>query len=171
MPDDAVNFVERGIKDNPGDWRLYYHWGFIHYIERHDYQSAADAFARGATVAGNPPWMNAMPAPMLQRAGDIGTARILWTTMHEQAQDESMRTAWRSATIFLLLAAQCFGADNVLKKIVSAVDARYNSLQSFKADFVETYTGNGILRRESGTLALKRPGKMRWDYREPSQKL
>src|SRR5436853_726700 len=91
MPDDAVNFVERGIKDNPGDWRLYYHLGFIHYMERHDYKAAADAFDCGGKVAGNPPWINAMPALMLQRAGDIETARILWTKMYEQAQDENMR--------------------------------------------------------------------------------
>ncbi len=81
-----------------------------------------------------------------------------------------MRTVLRVAVIFLL-ALCCFAADGPVKKIVGSVDSRYNSLQSFKADFVETYSGNGISRRESGTLALKRPGKMRWDYREPAQKL
>src|SRR5207248_5935651 len=54
-PDVAVDFVERGIRDNPNDWRLYYHLGFIHYMERHDFRAAADAFSRGAKVAGNPP--------------------------------------------------------------------------------------------------------------------
>src|SRR5437016_2684815 len=72
----------------------------------------------------------------------------------------------------LFLCTLCsFAADSPVKKIASAVDARYNSLQSFKADFVETYNGNGVTRRESGTLSLKRPGKMRWDYRQPHQKL
>jgi tetratricopeptide (TPR) repeat protein len=90
-PDAAVDFVERGIKDNPNDWRLYYHLGFIHYMERHDYRAAADAFQRGAKVAGNPPWMNGMPALMLQRAGDIQTARLLWTKMYEGAENETIR--------------------------------------------------------------------------------
>jgi outer membrane lipoprotein carrier protein len=81
-----------------------------------------------------------------------------------------MRTVLRTAVIFLM-ALRCFAADDPVKKIATSVDARYNSLQSFRADFTETYNGNGISRRESGTLALKRPGKMRWDYREPSQKL
>jgi outer membrane lipoprotein carrier protein len=81
-----------------------------------------------------------------------------------------MRTIFRLAVI-LFLFTQAFAADDAVKKIASAVDARYNSLQSFKADFVETYSGNGISRRESGTLALKRPGKMRWDYIQPTQKL
>jgi outer membrane lipoprotein carrier protein len=80
-----------------------------------------------------------------------------------------MRTSLRIAVIFLMV-MRCFAADAPVKKIASSVDARYNSLQSFRADFVETYDGNGISRRESGTLALKRPGKMRWDYREPAKK-
>lgn len=91
MPDAAVDFVERGIKDNPDDWRLYYHLGFIHYMERHDYRAAADAFERGAKVAGNPPWMNGMPALMMERAGDIETARLLWRKMYEGAENETIR--------------------------------------------------------------------------------
>src|SRR3982751_5518688 len=78
----------------------------------------------------------------------------------------------RLAAILLLASAQLsFAADDAVKKIASAVDARYNSLQTFTADFIETYSGNGASRSESGTLSLKRPGKMRWDYREPSQKV
>lgn len=74
--------------------------------------------------------------------------------------------------VFLFFASlPLYAGDDAVKKIASAVDARYNSLQSFKADFVETYSGNGVSRRESGALSLKRPGKMRWDYRQPNQKL
>ncbi len=101
MPDAAVAFIERGLKDNPNDWRLYYHLGFIHYMERHDYKAAADAFSRGGKVAGNPPWMNALPALMSQRAGDIETARILWTKMYEESQDEAMRKNARMRLIAL----------------------------------------------------------------------
>lgn len=73
--------------------------------------------------------------------------------------------------LFVFAALRVYAADDAVKKIASAVDARYNSLQSFQAVFVETYSGNGVSRKESGTLSLKRPGKMRWDYHEPMQKL
>jgi len=36
---------------------------------------------------------------------------------------------------------------------------------------METYRGAGITRTESGTLWLRRPGKMRWEYMEPREKL
>src|SRR6185312_877027 len=83
-----------------------------------------------------------------------------------------MRKALFLATLLLLaLPHYSFAADDPVKKLASAVDSRYNSLQTFTAEFVETYSGTGTTRTESGTLSLKRPGKMRWDYREPSQKL
>jgi outer membrane lipoprotein carrier protein len=55
--------------------------------------------------------------------------------------------------------------------IAQAVDEHYNRLQSLQADFTEIYQGSGVERIESGTLWLKKPGKMRWEYRSPEEKL
>ena len=55
--------------------------------------------------------------------------------------------------------------------IAQAVDDRYNHLRTLQAEFVETYEGAGIERSESGSLWLKKPGKMRWEYRTPREKL
>jgi outer membrane lipoprotein carrier protein len=55
--------------------------------------------------------------------------------------------------------------------IVQAVDERYNHLRSLQAEFTEIYRGAGMERTESGTLWLKKPGKMRWEYRSPRVKL
>lgn len=52
-----------------------------------------------------------------------------------------------------------------------AVDEHYNSLKSFKAAFTEIYQAPGISRTESGTVWLKKPGRMRWEYSNPKQKL
>jgi outer membrane lipoprotein carrier protein len=55
--------------------------------------------------------------------------------------------------------------------IAKAVDNRYNHLRSLRAEFTEIYRGNGMDRTESGTLWLKKPRKMRWEYRSPREKL
>src|SRR5215831_19199763 len=55
--------------------------------------------------------------------------------------------------------------------VAQAVDQRYNRLRSLEADFTEIYQGGGLQRTEYGTLRLKKPGKMRWDYRSPEEKL
>ncbi len=58
-----------------------------------------------------------------------------------------------------------------VKALAAAVDAHYNHLRSLQAEFTEVYSGSGMERTESGTLWLKKPGKMRWEYRSPREKL
>ena len=58
-----------------------------------------------------------------------------------------------------------------LHAVATAVDEHYNRLRSLEAEFTETYKGAGMDRVESGTLWLKKPGKMRWEYRSPRDKL
>src|SRR5271166_2919209 len=60
--------------------------------------------------------------------------------------------------------------------IAQGVDAHYNLLKSLQADFTEVYRGSGMERTESGTVwlakgGMKKPGKMRWEYRSPREKL
>jgi outer membrane lipoprotein carrier protein len=72
------------------------------------------------------------------------------------------------AAMAILLPA-CLASD--VKTLAAAVDAHYNNLRSLQADFTEIYRGSGMDRTESGTLWLKKPGKMRWEYRSPREKL
>ena len=79
----------------------------------------------------------------------------------------------RVACIIFLTLVPAFGASPTLDvhAIAQAVDNRYNHLQTLQAEFTETYRGAGIERTESGSLWLKKPGKMRWEYRSPKEKL
>jgi len=58
-----------------------------------------------------------------------------------------------------------------VSQLARAVDAHYNHLRSLESDFTEIYRGDGPERVESGTLWLKKPRKMRWEYRSPNEKL
>lgn len=70
----------------------------------------------------------------------------------------------------LTSAGRMFALPNV-HEVAQQVDERYNRLQSFQADFTEIYQGSGVQREEVGTLWLKKPGKMRWEYRSPEEKV
>jgi len=58
-----------------------------------------------------------------------------------------------------------------VKSLAAAVDTHYNHLRSLETEFTEVYRGSGMERTETGTLWLKKPGKMRWEYRSPREKL
>ena len=51
------------------------------------------------------------------------------------------------------------------------VDDHYNHLSSLRAHYTERYAGMGMDRTESGTLLLKKPGRMRWSYDKPVGKV
>lgn len=68
-----------------------------------------------------------------------------------------------------LMSTACLAAD--VKTVAAAVDAHYNRLHSLQTEFTEVYRGSGMDRTETGTLWLKKPGKMRWEYRSPKDKL
>jgi outer membrane lipoprotein carrier protein len=72
--------------------------------------------------------------------------------------------------LFLIMAAPLSQAEDALT-VARAVDDHYNRLQSSKAVFTEIYTAPGISRTESGTVWLKKSGKMRWEYHNPTEKL
>jgi len=87
-------------------------------------------------------------------------------------------------TVLFLVAACLFLAgstSNVAAQTISetpedlqrALQRRYSLVRDFTADFTHTYQG-GVLRTtlvESGRVSVKKPGRMRWDYREPERKL
>ncbi len=77
--------------------------------------------------------------------------------------------------VFALALSAAAMAEDV-QSLARAVDEHYNHLRTLQAEFTEVYRGSGMERTESGTLwlakgGLKKPGKMRWEYRSPREKL
>lgn len=76
----------------------------------------------------------------------------------------------RVPAVILLFAATAFAQADV-HQIAQSLDRHYNQISTLQVSFTETYRGAGVNRIESGVLSLKKPGKMRWDYRQPREKL
>ncbi len=75
--------------------------------------------------------------------------------------------AWLWAAL-LLLSAPASAATGVAQ-----LNEFFNGLKTLKADFQQTVADAQFATPQSatGTLAISRPGKFRWDYREPYQQL
>src|SRR3974390_1205327 len=75
------------------------------------------------------------------------------------------------ALVLACMSATKLFAQTDVHAVADKVDQRYNHMQTLQAQFAETYSGAGMKRTESGTLELKKPGRMRWDYTEPRPKM
>lgn len=68
------------------------------------------------------------------------------------------------------LAAQ--PARETAEAFAARLQQRYDTIRDFEGEFTQSYEG-GVLKvktTESGTVAIKRPGRMRWLYTRPERK-
>jgi outer membrane lipoprotein carrier protein len=70
------------------------------------------------------------------------------------------------------LAVWAFAADVPLSDRLRGVEERYNRAKTLQVLFTEQYTPTGRAQvTDSGTLLLRKPLRMRWDYSQPKGKL
>ncbi len=82
------------------------------------------------------------------------------------------RIASVGVLILLSAAPATPASDADLARLLKGIEQRYNSAKSLQGAFNESYSVNGRQRpSESGTLTLRKPGRMRWDYQNPPGKL
>lgn len=89
-PKQAVLIAEKGIANNPGDFRLYQHLGFI-YWKLGDYEKAAEVYDRASKVEGAPAFLKMMVAQMRTEGGSRGTARAIYQEMYDSAENTQTR--------------------------------------------------------------------------------
>jgi len=76
-----------GIEQNPKQWRLYQHLGYV-YWQRQDYQKSAEIYSAGGKVPGAPAWMAEMGARMTLEAGSREGARQMYQHLYQESSDE-----------------------------------------------------------------------------------
>jgi outer membrane lipoprotein carrier protein len=57
--------------------------------------------------------------------------------------------------------------------VATSLQRKYDTIKDFSADFRQVYEGGPLKRKreELGTLLVKKPGKMRWAYKAPDEKV
>jgi outer membrane lipoprotein carrier protein len=85
-----------------------------------------------------------------------------------------VRGALTAAIVAAALLVHAFAASETrAAEVARDLQKKYASIKDFSADFVHTYAG-GVLKKqisERGRLLIKKPGKMRWEYTSPEEKL
>jgi outer membrane lipoprotein carrier protein len=72
----------------------------------------------------------------------------------------------------LLINAGMLAAQPSTDDLIKQVQQRYNGARTLSVEFTEEYSMQGHMRQpETGTLTLRKQGKMRWDYSRPAGKL
>lgn len=91
MPEESSRLLEKGILQNPQEWRLPFLLGINYYFEFGDNQKAAEAMAVAARVPGSPDIVARFAARMLVSAKSPQQAVDLLAKVYEDTSDENVR--------------------------------------------------------------------------------
>ena len=167
LPDHAVELVEKGIRANPDKWRLYYALGFIHYMERKDYEAAAQAFLRGSRVPDAHPWLRILAGKMAQKANDTQTARMMWSATFDTTQDQAIKENAAQHLVAIQVAEDVTG----LEKIVGICRDRTGHLPTNFRDMAAANLLPGLpldplnqpyVLTPEGTVVVRHPEKFKF---------
>jgi tetratricopeptide (TPR) repeat protein len=86
----AIKITEKGISNNPNEWRLYQHLGYI-YWRLGNFEKAAEIYEKGAKIPSAPPFFQLMVARMKTQGGSRETARAMYQQMRAEAPDSQTR--------------------------------------------------------------------------------
>ena len=77
------------------------------------------------------------------------------------------------AAVLLLASVNTWASQAAGPEVLAGrIQEHYDSVRDFRADFMHGYEG-GVLRKktvEYGTVAIRKPGRMRWTYTKPEEK-
>ncbi len=86
-PDLAVQLLERGLKANPEEWRLYQDLGNVYYFDAKDYLKASAAFEEGSKNPHAYIWMKVMAAKIAGEGESPETSYFLWQQVYQTTTD------------------------------------------------------------------------------------
>jgi hypothetical protein len=90
-PDLAVKLLERGIKANPEQWRLYQDLGNVYYFDKKDYLKASQSFQQGSELPGALIWMKVMAARIAAEGESLETSYFLWKQVYDGAKEPELK--------------------------------------------------------------------------------
>lgn len=90
-PDLGVQLLERGLKANPDEWRLYQDLGNVYYFDMKDYAKASAAFAEGSENPRAYIWMKVMAAKIAAEGESLETSYFLWQQVYDTATEPTIK--------------------------------------------------------------------------------
>lgn len=124
----AIKFIEKGIKNNPQEWRLYHNLGYI-YWRQNDFVKAAEIYTKGAEIENAPPFMKLMAAKMKDEGGSRETAREIYRQIAENSEDKQTREMGEFRLLQLDSLEERDAIRSVLQKFKEKNNRCANSLQ------------------------------------------
>jgi hypothetical protein len=179
QPMEAVKLLDKGIKANPGEWRLVFDKGFLYYIYLNDFKTAGEIWLSACKLPGVPHWMEGLAAVSLSKGGGMDEAVYLWQRQYKESTRADVRENARNYLVSLQVAkdlwtleilAERFKEKNgswpgSIKELLQNQTRRYNSADPLGIPYrYDSRTGSFKLNPESKIRYLKIPDSYQQEF-------
>lgn len=91
MPEESNRILEKGMKNNPQEWRLPFVLGINYYFELADDAKAAEYVAKAAAIGGGPPYLASFASRLYMNAKEPHKGIEFLSKSYEQTTDPEMK--------------------------------------------------------------------------------
>jgi hypothetical protein len=116
QPKEAIKLLDKGIRNIPHEWHLYFDKGFVYYIYLHDFKTAGDVWLSAANLPGTPPWMKSLAAESYSKGGAMDTAIFLWQRQYKESTRADVRENAKNYLISIQVAQDLWSLEILLDK-------------------------------------------------------
>jgi hypothetical protein len=134
---DAVQILERGLRERPDDWRMGFLLGFMQSYYLRDFPGAARSLAISAQQKGAPAYVPLLATRLAAQGGELLLATSLAEAMLSQANEEETRKQWQDRVDALHIERDL--------RAIDAAAQRYRELQGTPARSVHALVVAGLL--------------------------
>jgi hypothetical protein len=90
-PERALDLLDKGMRNNPHDWRIPFTKGFIYYVFLRDFCKAGSYFRMSSALEDAPDMAARFASFAFQKGGDRITAVNLWIELYERSNNDLER--------------------------------------------------------------------------------
>ena len=76
-----------------------------------------------------------------------------------------------ATTLLVVLSMSGRVSSETPDQLISKLQSKYEQIETFSADFTQLFRSGNVQLQESGIMVMKKPGKMYWEYRQPTPKV
>ena len=164
QPDLAVKLLERGIKANPEQWRLYQDLGNVYYFDKKDYAKASEAFATGGNLPGALIWMKSMAAKIATEGESLDTSYFLWKQVYDAAKEPQTKDNAEMHLRLIRAQMDCRELDRLAEEYEKQTGSRVTKI----SELVQAGVLQGIPRDSEGfPYVLGEDGKAKLNSKSP----
>ena len=116
QPEEALKFLDKGLRDHPDEWPLMYDKGFVYYWHLQDFKAAGETWMQAAKIPGSPGWLNGLAATSLTRGGEFTVAIAIWQDRYLYATNENQREMAKKRLISFVVARDIWGWQALAEK-------------------------------------------------------